>query len=87
VATPYLLKDTLDKRKQMDLMKEKLCNDKKIALVQIPFWWDRKYESLASTIYSHRPDLFSEPPRGTPIPLTEPVFQKLKKVLSVNNLF
>jgi hypothetical protein len=66
----------MDERRQMDLMKEKLCKENGITLVQVPYWWDRKYETLAATIYSHRPDLFQEPPLGTPIPLTEPLIDK-----------
>jgi hypothetical protein len=45
----------------------------------VPYWWDRKIESLAATIYSHRPDLFAEPPAGTPIPLIEPSLEQKQK--------
>jgi hypothetical protein len=77
VATKYLHNEaSMDERKQLDMMKEKMCKENGITLVKIPHWWDRKLESLASTIYSHRPDLFSEPPMGTPIPLAEPTVQK-----------
>jgi hypothetical protein len=42
-------------------------------LIEIPYWWDRKYESLAATVYNQRPDLFTEHPKaGSPIPLTPP---------------
>ena len=37
-------------------------------MIEVPFWWDRKYESLAATIYSQRPDLFTIPPTSKPIP-------------------
>jgi hypothetical protein len=67
-------------------MKEKMCKENGITLVQIPYWWDRKYESLASTIYSHRPDLFQEPSLGTPIPLTEPVVAQRRQRTSVESM-
>jgi ATP-dependent DNA ligase len=41
-------------------------------LIEVPYWWDRKYESLAATIYSKRPDLFTEKPKLPPIPETPP---------------
>ena len=45
-------------------------NSKGITLIEVPYWWDRKYESLQATVYSQRPDLFIEEPWGTPIPLS-----------------
>jgi ATP-dependent DNA ligase len=39
-----------------------------ITLIEVPYWWDDTFESLCATIYNHRPDLFLEPPMGTPIP-------------------
>lgn len=54
-----------------------------ITLVQIPYWWDRTYESLASTIYSRRPDLFpDEIPQGNPIPAEEPSRAEQKQLTS-----
>ena len=43
-----------------------------ITLVEIPYWWDRRYESLISTVYNHRPDLFTQKPTFDPIPLSPP---------------
>lgn len=40
--------------------------------MQIPYWWDRKYESLAATVYAYRPDLFAEKPSANPIPAIPP---------------
>ena len=45
---------------------------KGITLIEIPYWWDRSFESLESTIYSQRPDLFKKPPTSAPIPLFPP---------------
>jgi ATP-dependent DNA ligase len=43
-----------------------------ITLIEVPYWWNKKYESLAATVFNQRPDLFAERPMGTPIPLTIP---------------
>jgi ATP-dependent DNA ligase len=56
-----------------------------ITLIEVPYWWDRKYESLEATIYSQRPELFTELPIGKPIPLTRPSIEKLKRSQSVTN--
>jgi ATP-dependent DNA ligase len=61
---------TLDEGKSRDMTKSALCKQKGITLIEIPYWWDRSYESLAATVYSYRPDVFLEPQTGTPIPLT-----------------
>jgi ATP-dependent DNA ligase len=45
-------------------------------LIEVPYWWDRKYTSLAATICSQRPDLFTEQPLGTPISTTAPIQTK-----------
>jgi hypothetical protein len=37
-------------------------------LIEVPYWWDRTFDSLAATVYSQRPDLFTEKPNGIPIP-------------------
>jgi ATP-dependent DNA ligase len=58
-----------------DVCKEKgevttqlFCNKLGITLIVVPYWWDRKFDSLQATIYSQRPDLFTEKPKGTAIP-------------------
>jgi hypothetical protein len=68
-----------------DLTKSELCKKKGctfyilnflyegITLIEVPYWWDRKNESLAATVYNQRPDLFTEQPTGTAIPLAPPV--------------
>ena len=40
--------------------------------MQIPYWWDKKYDSFAATIYLNRPDLFKDAPLGNPIPSQAP---------------
>ena len=65
-------RSSLDENKSRDLQKSDLCKEKGITLIQIPYWWDRKYESLAATVYAYRPDLFKEQPSGNPIPTLPP---------------
>ena len=48
-------------------------------MIEIPYWWDRKYESLQASIYSQRPDLFAEKPKGTPISTIEPKVTEIKQ--------
>jgi hypothetical protein len=46
-----------------------------ITLIEVPYWWNRKSSSLEATIYTHRPDLFTERPSEAPIALTAPTTQ------------
>lgn len=46
-----------------DLEKKNACEKLNITLIQVPYWWDRKKESLLSTIRNVRPDLI--PDSGT----------------------
>jgi hypothetical protein len=68
---------TRDKRKS-EICKEKgklaepLPLKLGITLIEIPYWWDRKIDSLAATIYSQRPDVLADIPIGNPIPLSPP---------------
>jgi hypothetical protein len=39
-----------------------------ITLIEIPYWWDCKIESLAATIHKYKPDLIQQPKNATPIP-------------------
>jgi ATP-dependent DNA ligase len=42
-------------------------------MIEVPYWWDRKYSSLAATTYSQRPDLFTtKPTEALPIPIKVP---------------
>jgi hypothetical protein len=75
---------SLEQRRVADDQKVNICkeNGKEISLnflmrigitlVQIPFWWNRKLDSLSSTLYSRRPELFTEIPIASPIPLIQP---------------
>jgi hypothetical protein len=38
-------------------MKAKFCKHSGITLITVPFWWDRRVESLAATIQKYRPDI------------------------------
>ena len=48
-------------------------------MIEVPYWWDRKVESLKATIYEQRPDLITTKPQGVPIPKEEPVVTKQEK--------
>ncbi len=43
-----------------------------ITVVEVPYWWDKRIESLQATIYKQSPDLFPVTPTGIPIP-TKPL--------------
>jgi hypothetical protein len=58
-----------------------------ITLIEIPYWWDRKYESLVASIYSQRPDLFNNPIKSQPIPLTEPNKKHKQKSEAESNIY
>ena len=61
-----------EERQEKDLTKSEFCKEKGITLIEIPYWWDRQFESLYATVYNKRPDLFSTLPTEKPIPLTPP---------------
>ena len=50
-----------------------------ITLIEVPYWWDRKFSSLAATLYSQRPELFKERPIGDPIPTSPPSHRELMR--------
>lgn len=43
--------------KSLDRKKRQACQDVSITLIEIPYWWDRKKESIVATIRSIRNDL------------------------------
>ncbi len=59
---------------QRDEQKRLLCAQDGITLVVIPFWWNRKVESVLVTIHNERPDikLPSTLLKGAPIPTEMP---------------
>lgn len=44
-------------QQQRDEEKKRLCIEKDITLIEIPYWWDNEKSSLAATIHKIRPDL------------------------------
>ncbi len=42
---------------ERDLFKQSICQRNGITLITIPYWWNRKIESVASAIRSLRPDI------------------------------
>lgn len=77
-----MFQSQLEESKKRDLHKSALLQEKGITLIEIPYWWNRSYESLLATIHKQRPDLFTEVPQGTPIPLNPPS-AKDKKINSI----
>lgn len=57
-----------------DRYKREACKQEGIDLIEIPYWWNLRKESLAATIFQNRPDLFpsSFVPTSPPIPTTPP---------------
>eukprot|EP01124_Arcella_intermedia_P031304 TRINITY_DN7039_c0_g2_i2.p1 TRINITY_DN7039_c0_g2~~TRINITY_DN7039_c0_g2_i2.p1 ORF type:complete len:429 (-),score=73.05 TRINITY_DN7039_c0_g2_i2:180-1466(-) len=51
-------KGTLEGCKERDSKKMEQCVQKGITLIHIPYWWDRRGESLLSIIKNVRPDIF-----------------------------
>lgn len=43
---------------QRDEEKRAICERAEITLIQVPYWWDWKKESLAASISNLRPELF-----------------------------
>lgn len=70
---------------ERDLAKISNCQLRGITLVIIPFWWDRRKESLSATLYRARPDLF---PLSTfaPIPSEIPLASMKRKLTGTPNL-
>lgn len=56
---------------QRDKEKRDECKRREITLIEVPYWWDAKAESLLATIHKHRPDLIPAA-MGTPIPASPP---------------
>ncbi len=55
-----------------DQNKRAACEEHGITLIEIPYWWDRRRESLLATVYQHRPDLISTGISWHAIPAIKP---------------
>jgi len=47
----------LQSQKLRDLQKRNTCEQLGISLIQLPFWWDLKADTLTSLVHQIRPDL------------------------------
>ena len=47
----------IETRQLKDNEKRNLCQKAQIYLIEIPYWWNKRKESLVRTIHDHRPDL------------------------------
>jgi len=64
-----------------DIQKRSQCMDIGLTLIEVPYWWDCKLESLRVTIHSHRPDLITTPGEGKGIPLhPQPKLKNSEKI-------
>ncbi len=71
-------------RKKRDTEKRELCSRYGITLIEIPFWWDGKIDSLAATIRDSRSDLV---PRFTSSTATSiPTDMPIKEVQRLERL-
>jgi len=73
----------LPMQQMRDEEKREACMKAGITLIEVPFWWDFKKESLASTIHQIRHDIIMNIPSAAPIPQELP--ENLRKEKS-NNL-
>ena len=55
-------------------------------MIGIPYWWDKKTDSLSATIYKLRPDLFNVKPTSKPIPLSPPSYASTSSLQSASNI-
>jgi len=69
----FFLFGTLSKLyEERDQEKRKMCSKFNITLIEIPYWWDEKKESLMATINQIRSGLVNLPKDVKPIPLIQP---------------
>lgn len=47
---------------EKDADKRKLCRDKGISLIEIPYWWNEGVDNLRGIVAEHRPELVTAPP-------------------------
>mmetsp|Transcript_11394 Transcript_11394/g.15806 ORF Transcript_11394/g.15806 Transcript_11394/m.15806 type:complete len:103 (+) Transcript_11394:1-309(+) len=55
-----------------DDQKKQACLQHNITLVEVPYWWDHKPESLAASIKQARPELLTDVLALTAIPASPP---------------
>jgi len=64
---------------EKDVEKREACAKANITLIEVPYWWDFKKESLMSTIQQIRPEILNEVVTAQPIPLQKPTTEKTLK--------
>ena len=48
-------------------------------MIEIPYWWDKRFETLVATVHAQRPDLFTGTPIADPIPSIAPKTSSTRK--------
>ena len=68
-------------RYKNDLEKKEASEDIGLSLIEIPYWWNGDKNSLISTIYKNRPDIFENTGNLTKIINEEkiPEFRRIRK--------
>lgn len=80
----FLAGEPMD-RQEKDKEKREICKKQGLTLIEIPYWWDRRVDTLAATIHKIRPDLVPvAPPGASPIPEQLPA-KILKKIRADNS--
>eukprot|EP01114_Cavostelium_apophysatum_P009980 TRINITY_DN2333_c0_g1_i1.p1 TRINITY_DN2333_c0_g1~~TRINITY_DN2333_c0_g1_i1.p1 ORF type:complete len:524 (-),score=84.41 TRINITY_DN2333_c0_g1_i1:89-1660(-) len=51
----------LERQKERDRSKQRICEDNGVTLIEVPFWWDRTSRNLLASIVEKRPDLRNHP--------------------------
>ncbi len=58
IHDPYSVRyNDLVEQQHRDNVKQQICYTNGITLIIIPFWWNRKVESVAHSIHTTRPDI------------------------------
>ncbi len=66
--------DEVESVKRRDKYKQQHCQNQGITLIVVPYWWDKKVESVVKTIHLARPDIQFPPElmNGTRISMQVP---------------
>lgn len=76
--------DLLWRQKQRDEERRNACKEKKITLIEIPYWWDKQIPSLVATIHRERSDVLSNYTDGKSIPVNLIEYERGPKQMKIN---
>jgi hypothetical protein len=81
--TSALYGNSVQQRKR-DEEKKLVCKNFGVTVIDVPFWWDEKPDSLLATIHSYRPDT---PNNGIPSTRAIPEKPDTKRTSTYFNLY